>query len=68
MCLNGIEPYNIMVITEFEEGSLMGHNMRTLNLYKISAAQFRRLLGMSVHVSVMGIALLSILGAMGAGH
>jgi len=46
----------------------MGHDMRTLNLYKISAAQFRRLLGMSVHVSVMGIALLSILGAMGAGH
>ena len=53
------------VLTEFQMGELMGHNMRALQFKGMSAHQARRLLGMSVHVSVMGVGLLALIGAMG---
>ena len=55
------------VLNEFQMGELMGHNMRALNFAGLSASQVRRLLGMSVHVSVMGVGLLALLGAIGYG-
>ena len=53
------------VLTEFQMGELMGHNMRALQFKGLSAHQARRLLGMSEHVSVMGVGLLALIGAMG---
>ena len=55
------------VLNEFQMGELMGHNMRALSFAGLSASQVRRLLGMSVHVSVMGVGLLALLGAIGYG-